>query len=191
MSALTDLVSRCAAGAGQADTAERVRAAIRDFMRDPDPAVLTQDEEEVCLYRSAHLTLMSIRQTPNVLFPPHDHSMAAIIGTYAGHEIAKRFETTATGIVEIDEVTIAPGDIVTFASDAIHAVANVGEHYSRAVHAYLGDLVTTPRSIWDPATGERHPYSDDAYFRFARPYDPAKPFNRPQTSFAHSEQIGS
>ncbi|WP_332764550.1 hypothetical protein [Phenylobacterium sp.] len=188
---LTELVSRCAlaAAAGSAPV-EEISAAIRSFMQDPDPAAVAQDEEEVCLYRSDRLTLMSIRQTPNVLFPPHDHAMVAIIGTYEGEEIAKRFRAAPTGVVELDEISIKSGDVATFSSDAIHAVANVGEGYSRAIHAYLGDLVTTPRSIWDPETGEKHPYSDETYFRLARPYDPSKPFSRPNTSFAHSDQSG-
>jgi len=180
------LVRDCLAASAERDAPERVAAVLRDAIARPEVTELSRDEEEVCLHRSQGLTLMSIRQTPNVLFPPHDHGMVAVIATYDGREIAKYFRLSSHGVAEVGETAIEAGDVRIFPPHAIHAVANVGERHSRAIHAYLGDLVTQARSIWDPVSGEREPYSDEAYFRLARPYDPAKPFQRPTTSFAHS-----
>lgn len=183
---LDGLIENCLVASTQSDAPERVAAVLRDAIGRPEVRELSRDEEEVCLHRSGSLTLMSIRQTPNVLFPPHDHGMVAVIATYEGREIAKYFRLRSHGVAEVGETAIEAGDVRIFPAHAIHAVANVGDRHSRAIHAYLGDLVAQPRSIWDPISGEREPYSDEAYFRLARPYDPAKPFHRPTTSFAHS-----
>ena len=49
-------------------------------------------------------------------------------------------------------------DTIPLGAAIIHAVTNPLDQITGALHVYGGDFFATPRSEWDPATFEEHPY---------------------------------
>ena len=162
-----------------------LQAAI-DHPRALAAAFADDDSEETLLYASPLLTMVHVRLSPNVLFPPHNHHMEALIGAYCGGEVHRSYLHRGDGLVENGERQLPQGQVAVCGVRDVHAVANPTPDRSAALHIYCGDLVHTRRQVWPPDLGGSSPYSDELYFRWARPYDPAAPFAAPEPCNAHA-----
>jgi predicted metal-dependent enzyme (double-stranded beta helix superfamily) len=144
------------------------------------------DEEEALLFHSSSITIVHVSLSPNVEFPPHDHNMPALIGIYRGQERHRWYRQSGEQLEEVGSQLFSAGEIVQSRTDSIHSVSNIGTSRSAALHIYFGDLLAQARSVWNPDTSERVPYSDAMYFRWARLCDDRRPGSLPKPSFAHS-----
>lgn len=144
-------------------------------------------DEEALIFKNDKLTIVHIRLSPNVHFPPHNHGMRALIGIWSGQETNIYYRAEGEGVERTGERTYAAGEVITIDAHAIHSVANTGEKRSAALHIYCGDLVHQDRKIWHHTESISVPYSDEKYFGWSEPFDRAKPFQRPDTCYAHAQ----
>jgi predicted metal-dependent enzyme (double-stranded beta helix superfamily) len=188
---IEDFVDRCRSAAVRPDPVGVLRGLLADAIRRPGELAAAfggDDAEETLVHACPLLTIVHVRLSPNVLFPPHNHHMEALIGAYDGGEVHRRYVRRGAGLVEIGEIALAEGSVGRCDVRDVHAVANPGTRRSAALHVYCGDLVHARRQIWMPDLEGSAPYSDERYFQWARPYDAARPFVRPQTCHAHQLQ---
>lgn len=148
-------------------------------------AVPVMEEEEVLLHVCPTLTVVHVRLTPNVHFPPHEHGMPAVIGLYQGEERSITYGERPHGLEQVAVTDYQAGEVVALGPAGIHSVLNRGTSRSAGLHVYGGDLLQQPRRIWHPQTHRTMPYSDESYFALARPFSPERPFARPKLCHAH------
>ena len=144
-------------------------------------------DEETLIFANEKLTIVHIRLSPNVHFPPHNHGMRALIGIWSGQETNIFYRSEGTGVKKTGEHTYAAGEVITIDANAIHSVANTGEKRSAALHIYCGDLIHQDRKIWHHYKDVSVPYSDETYFGWSEPFNVSKPFTRPDTCHAHAQ----
>lgn len=185
---LSCFIDECEAAAAQPDFQAHVRARLKTALVDPAALAASLPEyadEEVLLHADDNITLFLIRLSPNLFYPPHNHEMDTTIALCAGQEYAAYYQVKNAAPVQTKSRTYAPGDMISLSANAIHAVGNPGATRSLALHIYFGNLPVVERSLWNPDTGEAVPFTDENYFRFARPLDPDKPYTLPdQTHWA-------
>lgn len=166
---IADLVRAAAAPAPEAGLRRVMASALAD------PAAVARalpehTEEEVLLHADDAVTLYDVRLAPQVLYPAHDHGMAAVIGLYHGREVNVFYRETATGGVEkAARREVGRGEVLPLGRDVIHAVTNPDAAPSGALHVYLGDLTRIRRRLWPSATGPAVAFTEAAYFDAARP----------------------
>src|SRR5687768_3437291 len=85
---LNRFIDACLDCTSGANPSERVRHLLQSAVDDPaiGTALPLTQEDETLLHTSAELTVYSLRLTPRIHYPPHDHRMTAIIGLYEGVE---------------------------------------------------------------------------------------------------------
>ncbi|MEV4016792.1 hypothetical protein AB0J35_40480 [Nonomuraea angiospora] len=91
----------------------------------------------------------------------HSHETWGVVGIYAGveHEIRylKPAEPAPSGpLTPAGDARWTPGQVTVCCTtdDDVHAVAAVGSEPTIGIHVYGGDIGTTKRREYDPATGE-------------------------------------
>lgn len=161
-----------ASGGGPADIAALVRAAMVS-QRD-DPAWQGRDE---FLYRSAALLIVNVTLPPHGATPVHDHGMWAVVGVSSGCELDRFYVRGRDGGLDVvEDITVPAGNAIAMDADAIHAIFNPLPSEMRGIHVYGGDMVSAPRNMWHPQTGDMLPYDGkvfeewcEALTRAARP----------------------
>lgn len=172
-------LARLIADLGRAAAGPAPEKALRKVMADacavPDDVAraLPGDREgdgEDLLHADGAITLYDVRLAPGVLYPAHDHGMAAVIGLYRGREINLFYRETSDGTLEeAARRETCRGEILPLGRDAIHAVANPDATPSGGLHVYLGDLTRIERRLWPAADRPPVPFADTAYFAAACP----------------------
>jgi predicted metal-dependent enzyme (double-stranded beta helix superfamily) len=170
-------LARLIADLGRAAAGPAPEKALRNVITtacaDPDAVAraLPGDREgEDLLHADDAFTLYDVRLPPGILYPAHDHGMAAVIGLYRGREINLFYRETADGTLEeAARRAAARGEILPLGRDVIHAVANPGGTPSGGLHAYLGDLTRIERRLWPVADRPPVPFTETAYFAAACP----------------------
>jgi len=162
-----ELIKQCVEAA--ADTEPRL--AIRDVLArvvDNTSAVmdaLAPSEGGLgLLYNTPDLTIINIVWAPNMTLLPHDHRMWAAIAIYTGREenmFFRRDPDDRNRIVETNDRTLDPGQVVVLGDDTIHSVHNPLDRLTGAIHVYGGDFVREPRSQWGPGEQVEQPYDLD------------------------------
>ena len=167
---LNRFIEECLEAVADTNAEERLCHLLQSAVDDPSigDAVPMTDEDETLLHESAELTVYSLRLTPRILYPPHDHRMTAIIGLYEGVETNYLFRRDGSGLARTENHNSSAPDVLVLPPETIHAVTNPGKSYSRAIHVYLGPLTKVERSVWSAdGTGER-PFDNAYYFEQAR-----------------------
>ena len=119
---------------------------------------LTRGQSTV-LHRSPDLLVLHIVWPPEISVAPHEHNLWAVMGIYRGIEDNTFFRRTEAGGIERRGTTrLEPGDTRIMGEDGIHAVDIPTLAPTGAIHVYGGDLITTARSEFDPATCEERPF---------------------------------
>jgi predicted metal-dependent enzyme (double-stranded beta helix superfamily) len=167
---LDHFIDACLEAAGGADPLERIRQLLQAAVDDPaiGTALPASQEDETLLHASAQLTVYSLRLTPRIHYPPHEHRMAAVIGLYEGVETNYFYRREGSGLVRTTASDSHAPEVVVLASDTIHSVANLGPSYSRAIHVYLGPLTRIERSVWTADGLQERPFDNAFYFAQAR-----------------------
>jgi len=148
--------ARRAAGRPDADAA--VRALLEATLQNP-VAVPARDDDEVCLYQDATVSVWSCRFHPGVTMPPHEHKMRVWIGVYAGVEKSLLYRRDDCGLTPVGEHLIHCGQVKSLDADVVHAVTAEGSGPSEALHVYLGPLTDIERNLFDWDTGDPVPFT--------------------------------
>jgi predicted metal-dependent enzyme (double-stranded beta helix superfamily) len=135
-----------------------LREVVERAVREPRGVVRAlgepQRSEVQKLYHSPELTILNVVWAPKMTVMPHDHSMPAIIGIYAGREdniFWRRLPGESGGKLEAAGArALHERDAVTLGRDIIHSVTNPIGRFSSALHVYAGDFFRAERSEWDP-----------------------------------------
>ncbi len=165
---LQQFIAACRADRGDVRAvAEHVRAAIArpDAVR---TAIVAAGAGDRVLYQDDEITVLNVRIPPGYRTPPHDHTIWAVVGIYEGQEdnTFYRLEAGAPVAVETHAV-LAPG-VLTLDGETIHAIANPLASVTAGLHVYGGHLDNAPRSLWDPDTGVREPFTVEGATRIAK-----------------------
>jgi len=120
------------------------------------------------LFRSEALTVLNVALRPHDLSIPHDHRIWAVIGIYDGREANTFYRRTEHGLEEANHRTVEAGEAMLLGADVVHAIENPLDAPTRGLHVYGGDLLGAERSMWNPKTGEEHPYEIKQFYRWAR-----------------------
>jgi predicted metal-dependent enzyme (double-stranded beta helix superfamily) len=148
----------------------RIEALLRKLAADPTgvmSALPGGGTDETHLYESPELTIVRVEIAPAMQYPPHDHTMPAIIALLAGEETNTLFRNRQGRLEEINSEVLTTGSVSHLEPHVIHAVSNRGRVRSVGIHIYLGALFNASRSIWDITNNTRLPYTDDIYLRLA------------------------
>jgi predicted metal-dependent enzyme (double-stranded beta helix superfamily) len=185
---LKRFVQDCENAGGELNCADYISARLRYELTNPismTAALPQYEDEEVLLHADDNITIFLIQLSPNLNYPPHNHNMATTIALCSGTESAAYFRLRKGKPEYTVSRTYTAGDMVFLPADVIHAVGNPGIQRSVALHIYYGNLPVMRRNLWDPESAEALPFTDENYFRLARPLDPALPFVQPdQTQWA-------
>jgi len=167
---LDHFIDACLEAAGDADPLERMRRILQAAVHDPTvgAALPAPQEDETLLHASAGLTIYSLRLTPRIHYPPHDHRMAAVIGLFEGVETNYFYRREGPRLVKTGISHDHAPEVVVLPSDTIHSVANPGGSYSRAIHVYLGPLTQIARSVWTADGLQERLFENSFYFAQAR-----------------------
>jgi predicted metal-dependent enzyme (double-stranded beta helix superfamily) len=119
------------------------------------------------LYLSPEVTIANVVWAPDMTFPPHDHTMWAVIGIYAGAEDNTFWRCGEDGRVERQGLVRLEATQVRILGDrAIHSVANPFSRLTGGIHVYGGDFPNAQgRREWDDATSQERPMDPAASAR--------------------------
>jgi len=167
---LNRFIDACLEGASDATPTESVRQLLQAAVGDPSlgAAMPATQQDETLLHASAGLTIYSLRLTPRIHYPPHDHRMTAVIGLYEGVETNYFYRREGPRLSRATVSVSRAPEVVVLPPDAIHSVANPGRIYSRAIHVYFGPLTQVTRSVWAVDGTQERPFDNAFYFAQAR-----------------------
>lgn len=107
------------------------------------------EDDEVLLHARPGLTIFHITVSPGLKYPPHDHRVDALIGTYQGGQTNFMYPVEAGKLGAPQRGDFDAPALVHLAPHSVHSVANTGHARSGALHVYQGDLTRTHRQLWD------------------------------------------
>ena len=155
-------IEDCRAAVQGADAQAAIRELVAKAVSAPADILRTLGEPArsgvETIYRGPDLTILNLCWGPKMQFHPHDHRMWAVIGIYSGCEQNTFFRRGGGSLVQHGTKELVTGDTIGLGESIIHAVTNPLDRITAAIHVYGGDFFATPRSEWDPATFEEHPY---------------------------------
>jgi predicted metal-dependent enzyme (double-stranded beta helix superfamily) len=119
------------------------------------------------LHLSPELTIVNVVWAPDMAFPPHDHTMWAAIGIYAGAEDNLFWHSDEEGrLSRRGLVRLEAGRVRLLGDRVIHSVTNPLSRLTGGIHVYGGDLPNAPgRREWNAATLEECPIEPGATIR--------------------------
>lgn len=162
-----ELIKDCIAAAAETEPRLATRDVVRRVVDDGDEVTRAFAPTEGglgLLYNTPELTVINIVWAPGMTLLPHDHRMWAVIGIYSGREdnrFFRRDPDDSTRIVETNDRTLDPGQVVVLGDDTIHSVHNPLDRLTGAIHVYGGDFVRKPRSQWGPGEPVEQEYDFD------------------------------
>lgn len=114
--------------------------------------------EDLAIYRSARLTLLAGALPPRFSAGPHNHNLWSVVSVCGGQEDNQFFERDGDGLKRLGEVSVVAPGVLSNGADVIHAIRNPLDTPLLVLHAYGGDLFSTPRSNWDAETHKEIPF---------------------------------
>ena len=160
--------------AGDPHPSRAVNAVMKRTVADPAAVaarVPDYEGDQLALLESDELSVYCVRFFAGQLVPPHNHKMPAFIGVYEGTEVNQLFRRDASGLTLVAEKQVGPGETLSIGSEGIHGVYAQGGKDSLALHAYLGNLASVSRSLFDPESGREIPFTDESYRTLLRSID--------------------
>ena len=119
------------------------------------------EKDDEILFEDDAVSIWFCRFQPNDPVPPHDHRIPVSIGVYEGIERNALYRAAPDGGIAVSSIhELGPGDVFSIGPTGIHSVVCGSAAPSLAIHVYLGNLSETERSLFDPRTGERMPFTD-------------------------------
>jgi predicted metal-dependent enzyme (double-stranded beta helix superfamily) len=163
-SPLDHVVDECLAAVGQADPQAAVQTVLERAAAAPAIAdaiagrTSFQKLDDLAVHRSAELTVLAGALPPGFRAAPHNHNIWSVVAVCGGQEDNEFFERDGDGLRQVGEATVVAPGVLANGAEVIHAIRNPLDEPLLALHAYGGDLFTTPRSNWDPDTHEEIPF---------------------------------
>ena len=157
---IAECQGRVAAGGGASAIAALVRVALLSQRHDSS----WQGREEF-LFRSEDLLIVNVTLAPHAATPVHSHGMWAVVGISMGCEVDRLFARVneSEELKMVEDVVVDAGSAIELKPDAIHSIFNPLATECRGIHIYGGDMVTAPRQMWNPHTGEELPYEGNLF----------------------------
>ncbi len=144
------------------------QASVEDVVLDAakDPAIVAAVAErrkfasllDLAIHRSERLTLLAGALPPGFRATPHNHNLWSVVGVCAGQEDNQFFERDGDGLRQVGQASVVGPGVLPNGPDVIHAICNPLDVPLLVLHAYGGDLFSTPRSNWDPETNKEIPF---------------------------------
>jgi predicted metal-dependent enzyme (double-stranded beta helix superfamily) len=156
-----EFVDRCRAEVLDPDPASAVREVVAEAVSRPEalPAALsTTTNGQITWFQSPELTVQRVVWPNGVITPPHKHRMWAVVGVCQGQEDNTLWRRTPEGVEQSGGREVKIGEVIVLGPNAIHAVANPCRCPTIGLHVYGGDILATPRSEWDNAGRNEHPF---------------------------------
>ena len=122
-------------------------------------------ENDVMLFEDKNISIWHSRFPANLIVPPHDHQLVAMIGVYQGVEKNKFYLPENGKLIHKSTQYIKSGDIALIEPDSIHSVQTANNQPCYAIHVYLGKLTTIKRSLFNRETGEAQVFTDTDYYQ--------------------------
>lgn len=161
---LLKVVKGFEAVAERSDARDRVEQIMKEVVADPLVAEAVagrlglQALEDIAIHRSGTLTVLAAAIPPGFSAAPHNHNLWSVVGVCRGREDNEFFESGGNGLTSIGHASVDGPGVLANDADVIHSICNPLDEPLLAVHAYGGDLLSTPRSNWDPETHEEIPF---------------------------------
>jgi predicted metal-dependent enzyme (double-stranded beta helix superfamily) len=166
--ATTDEIIKAAALPDPLARIEAVLRAATQRFHASGVLVHEEDDDEVLLHASHHLTIYHITLSPGLQYPPHNHLMDALIGIYQGGETNFIYPVSDGKLGTPERRDLTAPALVHLPPHTVHSVANAGSARSGAIHVYLGDLVHVRRQLWDLQGNQAEPFENDRYLAGAQ-----------------------
>lgn len=146
---------------------------VRDVLRSvgsadvPAWALVPDGAAERLIHREASFTVFALAGFPGHRFAPHEHKMAVTTVVLRGRENNAWYrEDPGTGLLaQTGAAQQSRGEVHDMAVDAIHSVFYPDPEPMLALHVYHGDLLATPRRMWDLDGTHPRPYEEADYHR--------------------------
>jgi predicted metal-dependent enzyme (double-stranded beta helix superfamily) len=168
-------VARCIdAARGSNDPVYAVKGVMEATLRDSSSvlaALPATGPDEILLHQGNDLTIYRVICYPGMQYPPHEHCIPALIGLYAGAETnmlyARRAEDPEK-VYAIGRLDIKAPQVRALRAEVIHAVSNLRDEPSAAIHVYMGNLDCQHRHVWSLEGESELAFSEQTYFNRAR-----------------------
>jgi len=155
-------IEECRAALRETKPQAAVRELVARAVSEPAPIIRALGAPKRAgvetVYRAGDLTILNLSWGPGMKVHPHNHRMWAVIGIYGGREDNVFFRRNENGLTQHGAKELSTGEAMPLGENIIHAVTNPLDQLTCAIHVYGGDFFATPRSEWDTATFEEHPY---------------------------------
>jgi predicted metal-dependent enzyme (double-stranded beta helix superfamily) len=155
-------IEECRAAIGESDAHAAIKELVARAVSDPGQVMRAFGDPQRAgvntIYTSDDLTILNLCWGPRMRFHPHDHRMWAVIGIYTGCEQNTFYRRDGRGLSRHGTKELRAKDTAPLGKNIIHAVTNPLDQITAAIHVYGGNFFGTPRSEWDPASFEEHPY---------------------------------
>ncbi|MEH6467583.1 MAG: hypothetical protein V7722_08115 [Porticoccus sp.] len=148
-----------------------IRNLLQQIVSEPEQIIaVTPDDgdDEVMLFEDESLSIWRCRFQPHIFMPPHEHKIPVHIAGYSGGERSLMFKRDKNGLNYVGEKIVRTGDVVTLASEAIHAVVADGDQCSLALHVYMGPLMKLKRGLFDWENGTLIDFTLENFDRLKR-----------------------
>ena len=154
---IDDFIDGCRAAVAETEPRRAVRQVLERAVSEPaavGDALAPTEGGFTILHHAPDLTVLHVVWAPGMRIFPHDHSMWAAIGIYAGQEDNTFFRRFDGGLEARRTRELSTNDVVLLGDDAVHAVHNPLGTCTGAIHVYGGDFFNRDMSQWNPETLE-------------------------------------
>lgn len=164
---LENVVADCLEAVEREDAQATVTTVLEAAAKDPAVgraiASLTafKSLEDLAIHRSPALTVLAGALPPGFRANPHNHNIWSVVAVCGGREDNEFFERDGDGLRRVGQASVEAPGVMPNDADVIHAISNPLDVPLLALHAYGGDLFSTPRSNWDPETNREIPFDWD------------------------------
>jgi predicted metal-dependent enzyme (double-stranded beta helix superfamily) len=158
------VVTDCLSAVERPDPQAEVMSILRRAAQDPAvaEAISTLTEfgslEDLAIHRSDQLTVLAGSLPPGFSAAPHNHNIWSVVAVCGGQEDNHFFERSGDDLRQVREASVTAPGVLANDPEAIHAICNPLDVPLLALHAYGGDLFSTPRSSWSPDSYEEIPF---------------------------------
>lgn len=164
-------VSGCRDAVEAGGGASSVRSLVEEAIADPaamkaaiGERSLSTNLADAVLHQSDDLFVLAVSIPPGFVSAVHDHTIWATIGIYEGQEDNTFYEQNGGTVREKNSRSIRAGETCVLGPDVIHAIANPLDVPMNGIHVYGGNLMSVPRSMWQPKTLEKETYDPAKFF---------------------------
>ena len=155
-------IEECRNALRETNAQSAVRELVQRAVSDPAQVMRAVGEPQRAgvniIYKADDLTILNLCWGPRMQFQPHNHHMWAVIGIYTGREDNTFYRRDGNSLQKHGMKALNAKDVAPLGKEIIHSVINPLDQITAALHVYGGDFFATPRSEWDPASFEEHPY---------------------------------